>query len=71
MVEKKKKYIQHSVQNFKKEIQNSKFPQKLGPLEMPLMFNIMANMKGVAVWEEAVNQCAAAYGFLSGNHQFN
>lgn len=45
MVE-KKKYIQHSVQNFKKEIQNSKFPQKLGPLEMPLMFNTMANMKG-------------------------
>lgn len=30
----------------KKEIQNSKFPPKLGPLEMPLMFNIMGSMKG-------------------------
>lgn len=46
MVEGKKKYIQHSVQNFKKEIQKSKFPQNLGPLKMPLMFNIMGNMKG-------------------------
>lgn len=30
----------------KKEIQNSKFPPKLGPLEMPLMFIIMGSMKG-------------------------
>lgn len=47
MVEEKKKYIQHSVQNFKKEeIQKSKFPPKLGPLKMPLMFNVMDNKKG-------------------------
>lgn len=47
MVEEKKKYIQHSVQNLrKKELQKSKFPPKLGPLKMPLMFNVMDNMKG-------------------------
>lgn len=46
-IEGKKKYIQHSVQNFKKTKKEkkkhprNKFSQKLGPLKMPPMFNIM------------------------------
>lgn len=48
MVEEKKKSTFNTVYRTlrKKEIQKSKFPPKLGPLKMPLMFNVMDNMKG-------------------------